>query len=252
LVFRDLKGTKLYFASDFHLGAPDEKTSLIREKNIVRWLEFIAQDAQAIYLVGDLFDFWFEYKYTVPKGFVRLLGKLADLKDRGIEIHLFTGNHDMWMFDYFEKEIGVTIHRKPIQIERNGIKLYIGHGDGLGPGDYGYKFIKKVFASNISQWLFARVHPNFGFTLANFWSHRSRKMNGHSDEIFLGDDKEWLAIYANEILKTQHIDYFVFGHRHLPLEIALSDKSTYINLGAWFKDCTYACFDGSKMELLRW
>jgi UDP-2,3-diacylglucosamine hydrolase len=243
---------KTYFASDFHLGAPDEQTSLAREKKIVRWLDFVAQDAEAIYLVGDIFDFWFEYKHAIPKGFVRLQGKLAELCDKGIDIHFFTGNHDMWMFDYFPKEIGVKMHRDPIQIERNGVKLFIGHGDGLGPGDYGYKFIKKVFASSICQWLFARLHPNFGIAVANFWSRRSRKVNGHTDEIFLGEEKEWLAIYAREILSKEHFDYFIFGHRHLPLDIHLNEKSRYINLGAWIKDCTYACFDGEKLTMERW
>lgn len=243
---------KIYFASDFHLGAPDEKTSLTREKKIVRWLDFVAQDAEAIYLVGDIFDFWFEYKHAIPKGFVRLQGKLAELTDKGIQIHFFTGNHDMWMFDYFTKEIGVIMHREPIQIAHHGTQFFIGHGDGLGPGDYGYKFIKKVFASSICQWLFARLHPNFGIAVANFWSRRSRKVNGNSDEIFLGEQNEWLAIYAREILTKEHFDYFIFGHRHLPLDIQLNDKSRYINLGAWIKDCTYACFDGEKLVLKRW
>ena len=243
---------KIYFASDFHLGAPDEKTSLAREKKIVRWLEFVAQDAEAIYLVGDIFDFWFEYKHAIPKGFVRVQGKLAELSDKGINILFFTGNHDMWMFDYFTKEIGVKMHRDPIQIGRNGVKLYIGHRDGLGPGDYGYKFNKKVFASSICQWLFARLHPNFGIAVANFWSRRSRKVNGNTDEIFLGEENEWLAIYAKEILIKEHFDYFIFGHRHLPLDIQLNEKSRYINLGAWIKDCTYACFDGKQLTMERW
>lgn len=243
---------KSYFASDFHLGAPDEQTSLAREKKIVRWLDYVSKDADAIYLVGDIFDFWFEYKHAIPKGFVRLQGKLAELSDKGIEIHFFTGNHDMWMFDYFPKEIGVVMHREPIRFERNGIKFFVGHGDGLGPGDYGYKFIKKVFASRLCQWLFARLHPNFGIALANFWSRRSRKVNGNSDEIFLGDDHEWLAIFSKEILEKEHFDFFIFGHRHLPLDIKLNEKSRYINLGAWIKDCNYLCFDGEKVEILRW
>lgn len=243
---------KIYFASDFHLGAPDEATSLEREKKIVRWLDFISQDAHAIYLVGDIFDFWFEYKQAIPKGFIRLQGKLAELSDKGIEIHFFTGNHDMWMFDYFPKEIGVKMHREPLSISHNGLKLYVGHGDGLGPGDYGYKFIKKVFASKVCQWLFARLHPNFGIAVANFWSRRSRKVNGSSDEIFLGEEKEWLAIYAKEVLEREHFDYFIFGHRHLPMEIPLNEKSTYINLGAWIKDCTYVIIDGDKLKLERW
>ena len=243
---------KIYFASDFHLGAPDEATSLEREKKIVRWLEFISHDAKAIYLVGDIFDFWFEYKHAIPKGFIRLQGKLAELSDKGIEIHFFTGNHDMWMFDYFPKELGVIMHREPLSISHNRLKLYIGHGDGLGPGDYGYKFIKKVFASKVCQLLFARLHPNFGIAVANYWSRRSRKVNGSSDEIFLGEEKEWLAIYAKEVLEREHFDYFIFGHRHLTMEIPLNDKSTYINLGAWIKDCTYVSIGGNELKLERW
>lgn len=243
---------KIYFASDFHLGAPDYVSSLEREKKIVRWLDFLSKDAESIYLVGDIFDFWFEYKHAIPKGFIRLQGKLAELSDKGIEIHFFTGNHDMWMFDYFPKELNVIIHREPIQIRLNNKKLYVGHGDGLGPGDYGYKFIKRVFASKTCQWVFARLHPNFGIAIANFWSRRSRKVNGHSDEVFLGKENEWLAVYALEILKKEHFDYFIFGHRHLPMEIELNANSRYFNLGAWYKDCTYAVFDGNQLSLQRW
>jgi UDP-2,3-diacylglucosamine hydrolase len=239
-------GKNLYFASDFHLGAPNAAASIEREKKIVRWLSEIADDAKAIYLVGDIFDFWFEYKQAIPKGFVRLQGKLAELSDRGIEIHFFTGNHDMWMFDYFPKELGVKMHREPIQFTYSNIKFYIGHGDGLGPGDHGYKFVKKVFASKICQWLFARLHPDFGIAVANFWSRRSRKVTGDSDENFLGEDQEWLAIYAKEILQKEHFDYFIFGHRHLHIEIQLNETSKYINLGEWIKHYTYLVFDVEK------
>ena len=244
--------SKLYFASDFHLGAPDEKSSLEREKRIVRWLDMAAQDAAEIYLVGDIFDFWFEYKHAIPKGFIRLQGKLAELSDRGIRIHFFTGNHDMWMFDYFPKELGVQMHREPIHFTFGNKKFFVGHGDGLGPGDYGYKFIKKVFASKVCQWLFARLHPNFGIAVANFWSRKSRKVNGNSDEKFLGEENEWLAIYAKEILQKEHFDYFIFGHRHLPMQIQLTENSLYINIGDWIKHNTYAVFDGVelKMEVL--
>lgn len=239
-------GKNLYFASDFHLGAPNAAASLEREKKIVRWLNKIAHDAKAIYLVGDIFDFWFEYKQVIPKGFIRLQGKLAELSDLGIEIHFFTGNHDMWMFDYFPKELGVKLYREPITFTYANTKFFVGHGDGLGPGDQGYKFIKKVFASKLCQWLFARLHPNFGIAVANFWSRRSRKVSGDSDEKFLGEDQEWLAIYAKEILKKEHFDYFIFGHRHLPLEIQLNEESKYINLGEWMKNCTYLVFDSEN------
>ncbi len=244
--------TKIYFASDFHLGTPDFETSLIREKCIVRWLDEVKKDATEIFLVGDIFDFWFEYKRAIPKGFVRLQGKIAELVDSGIPVHVFTGNHDMWMFDYLPRELGVKLYREPIVREWNGIKFYIGHGDGLGPGDKGYKFLKKVFASPVCQWLFARLHPNFGIWLADLSSKKSRASTGDADEKFLGAENEWLAIYSKEYLEKEHIDYFVFGHRHLPIELEVGEKSTYINLGEWLNYYTYLVFDGTNCQLKKW
>lgn len=245
-------GKKIYFASDFHLGVPSYEKSLAREKLIVKWLDEIKKDAQEIYLMGDLFDFWFEYKHAAPKGFIRILGKIAELTDSGIPITIFTGNHDMWMFDYLPKEIGVTIYREPIEKEYNGKKFFLGHGDGLGPGDNGYKFIKKVFANKFCQWLFARIHPNFGIGMANYWSRKSRLSNGPEDEKFTGEENEWLVVYAKEVLQKKHFDYFIFGHRHLPLDIKLSDNSRYINLGEWVNYNTYAVFDGNTLELKKY
>ena len=242
-------GKKIYFASDFHLGVPSFEKSLEREKLIVKWLDEVRVDAEEIYLMGDLFDFWFEYKYTAPKGFVRLLGKIAEIVDSGIPITLFTGNHDMWMFDYLPKELGVTIFREPITRVYNNKKFYLGHGDGLGPGDKGYKFIKKIFSNKVCQWLFARLHPNFAMAMANFWSHKSRASNAAADEKFLGEENEWLLIYSKEILQKEHFDFFVFGHRHLPLNIQLSDTSKYVNLGEWINYNSYAVFDGEKTTL---
>jgi UDP-2,3-diacylglucosamine hydrolase len=242
-------GKKIYFASDFHLGVPDYATSFEREKRVVRWLDSIRHDAEEIYLLGDVFDFWFEYKTVIPKGYIRLLGKLAELSDSGIRIHYFTGNHDMWVFDYFEKELNIPVYRKPVERTINGQKFYIGHGDGLGPGDYGYKFIKKVFANPVCQWLFARLHPNFAIGMAGFWSRRSRLANGPKDEVYLGEEKEWLVIHSREILRRQHFDYFIFGHRHLPLDIRLSETSRYVNLGEWVNYNSYAVFDGTRLEL---
>ena len=240
---------KIYFASDFHLGVPDYEKSLVREKLIVKWLDEIKHDAQEIYLMGDLFDFWFEYKNSVPKGFVRLLGKIAEISDSGIPVILFTGNHDMWMFDYLPKELGITIYREPIKRTYNNKTFYLGHGDGLGPGDNGYKFIKKIFASPFCQWLFARLHPNFALSMGNYWSTKSRLKNGPTDEKFTGEENEWLVIYAKEQLKAAPIDYFIFGHRHLPLDIKLSESSRYINLGEWVNYSSYAVFDGANLEL---
>ncbi len=241
---------KIYFASDFHLGAPNEESSLKREKLLVKWLEEIRSDAEEIYLVGDLFDFWFEYDTAVPRGFTRFLGKLAELSDAGIPIHVFTGNHDMWMFGYLEKELNITLHREPIVREYSGKKFFIGHGDGLGPGDHGFKVIKKVFANKISQWMFAKLHPDWGIKIANYWSGTSRESN--NDEVFLGEENEWLFQFAKEKLKTEYIDYFIFGHRHLPLDLKVGDNSHYINLGDWISHNTYAVFDGDKLELKKY
>ena len=237
----------IYFASDFHLGIPDYASSLVREKMIVKWLDEIKEDASEIYLLGDIFDFWFEYSTVVPRGFVRLLGKIAEITDAGIPVHLFTGNHDMWMFDYLPKELNVSLNREHVTKDFNGKKFFIGHGDGIGPGDYGYKFIKAVFANKVCQWLFARIHPNFAFAIANFWSRRSRAATEELE--FLGEENEYQIIFAKDKLKTEHIDYFIFGHRHIPNNIKLNEKSRYINLGDWITNFTYAVFDGENLEL---
>jgi UDP-2,3-diacylglucosamine hydrolase len=242
----------IYFASDFHLGAPTYEKSLEREKQIVTWLNSIQSTAKEIFLVGDIFDFWFEYKRAIPKGFVRLQGKLAELTDSGIPVHIFTGNHDMWIFDYIPKELGVQLHREPIQRKFGDKKFYIGHGDGLGPGDHSYKLLKKIFNNKFCQWSFARLHPNFGIWLADSSSKKSRAKSGGNDETFLGEENEWLAIYSKEILQKEHFDYFIYGHRHLPLEIKLSESSTYINLGDWLKYFTFLEFDGEKAILKSW
>mgnify|MGYP001406248851 CR=1 FL=1 len=242
-------GKNIYFASDFHLGAPNEAESRKREDLIVQWLDEIKNKAKEIYLVGDIFDFWFEYKRAIPKGFVRIQGKIAELSDSGIPIHFFTGNHDMWMFDYFEKELGVKINREPITIEAQGKKIVIGHGDGLGPGDKGYKFIKRVFSNKFFQWCFARLHPNFGIAVANFSSQKSRAATGSSDEKFLGEENEWLVHYAKERNQKEHIDLFIFGHRHLPLNIQLDSSSQYYNLGDWIKYKTYGVLEEGEFSL---
>lgn len=242
-------GKKIYFASDFHLGVPSEEESRKRENLIVKWLNEISHDAKSIYLVGDIFDFWFEYSKAVPKGFIRFQGKIAELADKGIDIHFFTGNHDMWMFTYFQKELGVSLHREPITIEVDRKKIYIGHGDGLGPGDKGYKFIKKVFANRFFQWCFARLHPNFGIGVANYFSQSSRAATGDTDEKFLGEENEWLATYAKDYLEKEHIDYFVFGHRHLPIILQVGENSMYYNLGEWLKYNTYGVLENGVFSL---
>lgn len=244
-----LNGKKIYFASDFHLGVPTYEASLEREKRIVKWLDMVKGDAHTIYLLGDIFDFWFEYKHTIPKGFVRIQGKLAELRDAGIPIIFFTGNHDMWMFDYFEQELAIPIERKPVQLEIGHHKLLIGHGDGLGPGDATYKFIKRFFNSRLCQWLFARLHPNLGIGIAKYWSKKSRIANNKKEEKFQGESGEFLWVYCNEVEKKEHHDFYIFGHRHLPLDLKINDNSRYINLGEWVHFSTYGVYDGTQMEL---
>lgn len=244
-----LDNKKLFFASDFHLGVPDYETSLAREKRIVAWLDSIKHEAHTIYLLGDIFDFWFEYKNAIPRGFIRLQGKLAELRDAGIPIVFFTGNHDMWMFDYFEKELGILICREPQTLRVGSHTFLMGHGDGLGPGDRTYKLLKKVFNSRMCQWLFARIHPNLGIGIANHWSRSSRISNTKKEEQFEGEDREFLWVYCREQEQKQHHDYYIFGHRHLPLDLKINDQSRYINLGEWVNFTTYAVYDGVKVEL---
>ena len=239
---------KLYFASDFHLGAGAYDSHQERELRIVRWLDSIKQDAAELYLVGDVFDFWFEYSAVVPKGYIRFLGKLAELADLGVKLTFFKGNHDMWMFGYLEQELGATIISNELVIERNGKKFFIHHGDGLGPGDKKYKFLKRIFRSRTCQWLFERVHPNLGIGIANKWSGHSRHVNGsNADRASI--QHEWLVTYSHELLQNNFYDYLIFGHRHMPMDVQLSEKSRYINLGEWIYANTYAVFDGTELTL---
>jgi UDP-2,3-diacylglucosamine hydrolase len=240
-------GNKLYFASDFHLGAGGYASGREREARLVRWLDIIKADAAEVFLMGDVFDFWFEYKTVVPKGYIRFLGKLAELADAGIKIYLFKGNHDMWMFDYFERELGATIISNELEIERDGKKFYLHHGDGLGPGDTMYKILKKIFRSKICQWLFARIHPNLGVGIANYWSEHSRITN-ESNKLRKGLEQEWLVVYSHELLKDKFYDYLIFGHRHLPLDIQ-AGQSRYMNLGEWVNYNSYAVFNGQELTL---
>jgi metallophosphoesterase len=242
-------GKKLYFASDNHLGAPTAALSRPREEKFVRFLDEIKPDAEAIFLLGDLFDFWFEYKTVVPKGFVRTLGKLAEIRDSGIPIYFFVGNHDLWMDDYFEKELNIPVFRRPLEVECAGKTFLIGHGDGLGPGDKGYKRMKKIFTNPFCRWFFRWLHPDVGVRLAQYLSVKNKLISGKEDVKYLGDDQEWLVQYCKEKLKTKHYDFFLFGHRHLPLEITLEPHSTYINTGDWINYYTYGEFNGDQLSL---
>ena len=223
--------------------------SKVRERKFIQWIESIRDDAEIIFLLGDLFDFWFEYKKAVPKGFVRILGKLAELSDSGIKIYFFVGNHDLWMHDYFETELNIPVYHKPKEFNFNGKTFLIGHGDGLGPGDKGYKRMKKVFTNPFSKWLYRWLHPDIGIKLAQYLSVKNKLISGEEDVKFLGEENEWLVQYCKRKLEKKHFDYFIFGHRHLPLEIQLQQNSKYINTGDWISHYTYSVFDGKDLML---
>jgi len=243
----------IYFASDFHLGVPDHDSSLLREKKLVSWLGSIQHDAAEIYLMGDVFDFWFEYKTVVPKGYIRLLGKLAELIDNGIPVHVFKGNHDVWAFDYLTKEAGIILHRDPVERVFGNKTFYLAHGDGLGPGDTGYKFLKKVFELKFNQFLFRWLHPDIGTKMGLYFSRKSRIANvarEQKPEYKLVVENEMLYHYSQSIIQSSpYIDFLIFGHRHVPIDHALNNKSRMIILGDWVTHFTYAVFDGNKLEL---
>lgn len=242
-------GKKIFFLSDFHLGAPNRQQSREREQRIIRFLDEIKEQTAVLFIVGDLFDFWYEYKNVVPKGYVRLLSKLASFTDGGIPVHFFVGNHDMWMKDYFQEELGISVYFEPKEFVFNLKTFYIGHGDGLGPGDHGYKALKKVFRNPVCQWLFGILPPVVGIGLANYFSRKSRAATGSTEEVFLGEEKEWLITHSKEVLQEKNIDFFVFGHRHLPIDFRLDKGSRYINLGDWIRYNSFACFEGNEMVL---
>jgi UDP-2,3-diacylglucosamine hydrolase len=239
---------KIFFLSDAHLGLPPREKSLQREKLLTRWLEEVRNDAFSIYLLGDIFDYWFEYKKVVPRGFTRLLGKIAEITDSGVPVYFFTGNHDVWVFDYLPSEIGITVIRNPVTIEINGKKFFIAHGDGLGPYEKGYRIIKSIFTSRILQWFFSRIHPNTATAFAHRWSKHSR-LSKDASLPFLGEEKEFQVLFSKEILKTEHFHFFVYGHRHLPIDLIIGENSRFICLGDWFINFTYAVFDGNDLQL---
>ena len=249
----DIPGNKkIYFASDQHFGAPTKSLSKERESYFIQWLDNIEKDAAVLFLLGDLFDFWFEYKTVVPKGFVRILGKLASIADRGIPIHYFVGNHDLWMKDYFETELNILVYYKPKEFIFNSKSFFIAHGDGLGPNDNGFKRMKKLFSNPLAKRLFQALHPDIGMRLGKYFSLKNKLISGDENSVFLGEENEWLAIYAKRKLEEKHRDYFIFGHRHIPMQINLNNKSQYINLGDWISHYTYATYDGICFEIKTW
>ena len=242
------KGNSIYFSSDNHLGAPNYSESMIREKLFISWLDKIKKDAQVIFLLGDLFDFWFEYYRSVPKGFTRVLGKLAELSDSGIKIYFFLGNHDYWVRDYFTKEIGMEVVKKPTEFRINNKLFFIGHGDGLGPGDFKYKFLKKIFRNPLFIFLFRINYPWFGIPLGNFFSRNNKILSGNNIK-FTCKENEMLYHFCKKKLNSKHYDYFVFGHRHLPLKIELDNNSYYYNSGDWINHYSFLHYKDDSLEL---
>ncbi|HSW67912.1 MAG TPA: UDP-2,3-diacylglucosamine diphosphatase [Bacteroidales bacterium] len=252
LSYKVEQGKKIYFASDFHFGSPNYSQSLNREKLLVSWLDSIRHDATAIFLLGDIFDFWFEYRTVVPKGFVRLLGTLASISDSGIPVHLFRGNHDIWAFEYLNKELGIHLHRQRGLAELGNKRFFITHGDGLGPGDLGYKLLKMVFENHVIQRMFSWLHPDIGARIAHYFSRRSRHANNvkKAKNGGLPIQNEMMYQYAIKCAsELPDIDYFVFGHLHEPTNIALNNKAKLVIIGDWITNFTYGEFDGNEMVI---
>ena len=243
---------KIYFASDQHFGAPTSELSFPREQKFVAWLDEIKGDAEAIFLLGDLFDFWFEYKTVVPKGFIRVLGKLAEIRDSGIPIYFFVGNHDLWMEDYFQKELNIPVFHDNQEYTFGDKTFLIGHGDGKGPGDLGYKRMKKIFTNSFFKWLFRWLHPDIGVRLAQYLSVKNKLISGDEDVTFLGEDNEWLILYSKRKLENKHYNYLIFGHRHLPMKVTVGENAEYVNLGDWITYFTYGVFDGENLEIKKY
>ena len=249
-----MPGSKLYFITDAHLGAgPD---TLERERELCTLLDRIKEDAAKVVFLGDMFDFWFTYKYVVPKGFVRLLGRMAALADAGVELHFFVGNHDMWMFDYLKDEMEITMHNDPSVLEFDGKRFLVGHGDGLGHQDKRYDCLRRIFRSRLNQRLFSILPEWMTFGLATGWSSSSRKshIKKNPDIVkYQGDNREGIVIYCRERMAKEHFDYCVFGHRHTPLvrEITADNgtKSTYVNVGDWLMNRNYAVYSDGTMTL---
>jgi UDP-2,3-diacylglucosamine hydrolase len=239
---------KIYFASDFHLGLKTGLHPLEREKNVVAWLNSITPSAKEIYLIGDIFDFWWEYKQVVPKGFTRFLGTIASITDSGIPVHFFTGNHDMWIKDYLSTECGVIIHTTPLSATFNDKKFHLAHGEGLGLTNPWYKMLLSLFRNKPARILFSAIHPSIGIAIGHGWSLSSRLAKGISQD-FLGEDKEDLIRYAKNLQGNEKFDYFIFGHRHLVKTIKLKDGAEIIFLGDWIKNASYAEWDGNILSL---
>lgn len=244
------QGQKVYFVSDAHFGLPNREESLVRERKMIQWVEETRVDAAAYFLVGDIFDYWWEYKRSVPSGFVRLLAKFAELVESGIPVHFFWGNHDMWCrHNYFASELGWTVHQNELEVQINNKLFFIHHGDGLGGKDVGYNLLKWGFRNKFLQWGFSQLHPDFGQWLGHTWS--SHRKYGQHENVFYNEG-EFLVDHARAKLKNKHYDFFVHGHRHTPVVYKLSEQSAYVNTGDWLQHFTYGVFDGNFFHLLNY
>jgi len=239
----------IYFISDAHLGSHLDHDPLIRERKFVQWLEYIRKDATILYLLGDIFDFWFEYRSVVPKGFTRVLGKLAEMVDSGIEVHFFTGNHDMWTFGYFEKEIGMKVHRKPTLVEHYGQTFFLAHGDGLLKKEKQFSILRKIFHSRFLQQMFMILPPFIGQNLGYLWSKQNRLSILHLDNSYKGENEEELIVFAKQYIENKQVNYLVFGHRHIDIDLQLKGNSRVLILGDFISIYSYAVFDGASLRL---
>lgn len=243
-----MEGKKnIYFASDTHFGAKYFKDPLEKERCFVRWLDSIKADCRKLYLLGDMIDFWYEFKTVVPKGYSRFFGKIAEFSDSGIEVHWFIGNHDIWIFDYIAKETGAIIHRQPLIVEEQGKKFFLAHGDGLGDDSLAFRLMRAMFHNKVLQKMFTWVHPRWTVAFGLNWSKHSRTSTENQE--YLGEEKEHLVKYAKHYLQSQYVDYFVFGHRHILLDLMLPQRSRVLIIGDWICYNSYAVFDGSEIWL---
>lgn len=240
----------VYFLSDAHLGSRAIEHGRTQERRLVNFLDSIKYKASAVYLLGDMFDFWYEFKTVVPKGYTRFLGKLSELTDIGVEVHFFTGNHDIWCGDYLTKECGVIMHREPLTTEIYGKEFYLAHGDGLGDPDKKFKFLRSMFHNEFLQVLFLPYIPlEYGIGTELGQQSRLKRIDGKEPD-YMGEDKEFLILYTKEYLKSHpNINYFIYGHRHIELDLMLSATARITILGDWINYFSYAVFDGENLFL---